>query len=211
MLRAKVTRKHWKHLAFTGTSWTRRGCRSSPSSICGRRDDERRSCTFRKCRVGERSGSLAAFVALLALTSGELIVVGLDAGRAARITALAGLLMAKVGVVMAFFMHARANRRGILVRPGWRSVSPRAPGSCCCWRRPTGSAWRDRGARRAVAMAIARSSLLCSPRRPPGRSARTASRSRRRRRCAWSACSCWCHRPCSSRWRSRCAGSLRRG
>ena len=64
--------------------------------------------------VNARSGALpivAAFVALLALTSGELIVIGLDAGRAARITALAGLLMAKVGVVMAFFMHARANRR----------------------------------------------------------------------------------------------------
>ena len=53
----------------------------------------------------------AAFVALLALTSAELLVVGLDAGRAARITGLAGLLMAKVGLVMAFFMHARANRR----------------------------------------------------------------------------------------------------
>ena len=52
-----------------------------------------------------------AFVVLLALTIGELTVIGLDAGRAARITALAGLLMAKVGVVMAFFMRARANRR----------------------------------------------------------------------------------------------------
>lgn len=64
--------------------------------------------------VNAPSGALpiaAAFVALVALTIGELIVIGLDAGRAARITALAGLLMAKVGVVMAFFMHARANRR----------------------------------------------------------------------------------------------------
>ena len=64
--------------------------------------------------VNASSGTIwiaVAFVALLALTSAELIVVGLDAGRAARITALAGLLMAKVGVVMAFFMHARANRR----------------------------------------------------------------------------------------------------
>lgn len=64
--------------------------------------------------VNAPSGMLriaVAFLALLALTCGELIVVGLEAGRAARITALAGLLMAKVGVVMAFFMHARANRR----------------------------------------------------------------------------------------------------
>jgi hypothetical protein len=52
-----------------------------------------------------------AFVALLALTIGELVVIGLDAGRAPRITALGGLLMAKVGVVLAFVMHARANRR----------------------------------------------------------------------------------------------------
>lgn len=54
---------------------------------------------------------VAAFIALVALTSGELMVIGLDAGRAARITALAGLLMAKVGAVLAFFMHARVNRR----------------------------------------------------------------------------------------------------
>jgi hypothetical protein len=32
-------------------------------------------------------------------------------GRAARITALAGLLMAKVGLVLAFFMRARASRQ----------------------------------------------------------------------------------------------------
>jgi cytochrome c oxidase subunit IV len=53
----------------------------------------------------------AAFAALVALTAGELVVTGLAAGRAARITALAGLLMAKVGLVLAFFMHARASRR----------------------------------------------------------------------------------------------------
>ena len=61
-----------------------------------------------------RSGPLpiaAAFIALLGLTTAELIVIGLDAERAARITALAGLLMAKVCVVMAFFMHARRSRR----------------------------------------------------------------------------------------------------
>jgi heme/copper-type cytochrome/quinol oxidase subunit 4 len=54
----------------------------------------------------------AAFLSLLALTAGELFVVtGLDAGRPARITALAALLMAKVGVVLSFFMHARRDRR----------------------------------------------------------------------------------------------------
>jgi len=61
-----------------------------------------------------RSGILriaATFCLLVVLTIAELIVIGLDAERAARITALAGLLMAKVGAVLAFFMHARANRR----------------------------------------------------------------------------------------------------
>ena len=54
---------------------------------------------------------LAVFALLVALTAGELFVVGMDAERAARITALAGLLMAKVGLVLSFFMRARANRR----------------------------------------------------------------------------------------------------
>ena len=54
---------------------------------------------------------VAAFVALVALTSAELWVVGLEAERAARITALGGLLMAKVGLVLSFFMRARASRR----------------------------------------------------------------------------------------------------
>jgi len=59
-----------------------------------------------------RTGPLvAAFIALVALASCELWVIGLTAGRAARITALAGLLMAKVGLVLAFFMRGRANRR----------------------------------------------------------------------------------------------------
>jgi heme/copper-type cytochrome/quinol oxidase subunit 4 len=61
-----------------------------------------------------RSGILriaATFVLLVALTIAELIVIGLDAERATRVTTLAGLLMVKVGAVMAFFMHARANRR----------------------------------------------------------------------------------------------------
>jgi cytochrome c oxidase subunit IV len=54
---------------------------------------------------------LAVFALLAALTTCELFVAGMDAGRATRITALAGLLMAKVGLVLSFFMRARASRR----------------------------------------------------------------------------------------------------
>jgi heme/copper-type cytochrome/quinol oxidase subunit 4 len=54
---------------------------------------------------------VTAFVALIALTCCELLVVGMAVGRAARITALAGLLMVKVGLVLSFFMRARASRR----------------------------------------------------------------------------------------------------
>jgi hypothetical protein len=51
-------------------------------------------------------------VALLAfLTASELFVAGMDAGRAARITALAGLLMAKVGLVLSWIMGGRAHRQ----------------------------------------------------------------------------------------------------
>jgi heme/copper-type cytochrome/quinol oxidase subunit 4 len=52
----------------------------------------------------------AAFAALVVLTIGELYVAGAPGDRAARITALAGLLIAKVGLVLSFFMHARASR-----------------------------------------------------------------------------------------------------
>ena len=61
-----------------------------------------------------RHGNLAlgaTFTALIGLTSCELIVVGLGMERAARITALAGLLMAKIGLVLFFLMRARENRR----------------------------------------------------------------------------------------------------
>ena len=54
---------------------------------------------------------LAVFALLAALTACELFVPGMDAGRAARITTLAGLMMAKVGLVLSFFMRARASRR----------------------------------------------------------------------------------------------------
>jgi len=48
-----------------------------------------------------------------ALTSLELVVVGLDMERAERITTLAGLLMAKVMLVLAFFMRARTSRPAV--------------------------------------------------------------------------------------------------
>ena len=65
--------------------------------------------------VAARHGNLAlgaTFAALVGLTALELIVVGLGMERAARITTLAGLLMAKVGLVIFLLMRARENRRG---------------------------------------------------------------------------------------------------
>lgn len=53
----------------------------------------------------------AAFCALLALTTAELMVPGLAADRQLRITLLAGLLMAKIGLVFVAFLRVRANRR----------------------------------------------------------------------------------------------------
>ena len=51
------------------------------------------------------------FLLLAGLTAGELWVSALiEAGRPARITALSGLLIAKVGFVVAWVMRARANR-----------------------------------------------------------------------------------------------------
>jgi cytochrome c oxidase subunit IV len=72
----------------------------------------------------------AAFAALLALTALELTVIGLDTGRAARITDLAGLAMTKAAVVLIFFMGLRAERRPLrftallplLVAPGFAVV-----------------------------------------------------------------------------------------
>jgi hypothetical protein len=63
---------------------------------------------------GDRIGGAAiaaAFGALLALTTAELLVPGLAAGRQLRITLLAGLLMAKIGLVLVAFLRVRANRR----------------------------------------------------------------------------------------------------
>ena len=52
-----------------------------------------------------------AFLALVALTAGELAVALGSGNRAARIAALACLLLAKVAVVLTFFMGARTSRR----------------------------------------------------------------------------------------------------
>jgi heme/copper-type cytochrome/quinol oxidase subunit 4 len=51
------------------------------------------------------------FVAIVALTIAELIVIGIDVDRAVRVTALCGLLMAKVGLVLMVFLRVRFRRR----------------------------------------------------------------------------------------------------
>jgi hypothetical protein len=68
--------------------------------------------------VGAASGAkrpataalVAVFALLAALTAGELFVIGMAASRAARIGALGGLLMAKVGIVLSWVMGGRAAR-----------------------------------------------------------------------------------------------------
>jgi hypothetical protein len=66
-------------------------------------------------RVGtQRAETLplaAASGALVALTASELVVTALGTGYAVRIAALAILLAAKVGLLLTFFMGARANWR----------------------------------------------------------------------------------------------------
>jgi len=54
---------------------------------------------------------LAVFGVLVELTACELVVSGLAAAYATRIAVLAGLLAAKVGLVLTFFMRARASWR----------------------------------------------------------------------------------------------------
>jgi len=51
------------------------------------------------------------FVAIVALMIAELTVIGLDVDRAVRVTALSGLLMAKVGLVLVVFLRVRFRRR----------------------------------------------------------------------------------------------------
>lgn len=53
----------------------------------------------------------SAFAALCVLTVAELVVVGSGAGRSARVVALVGLLITKVGVVLSFFLRAAARPR----------------------------------------------------------------------------------------------------
>ena len=56
--------------------------------------------------------ALAAFAALALATGAELwLAVGASGDRATRVTALAGLLTAKGGIVLSWLMGARAHRR----------------------------------------------------------------------------------------------------
>jgi heme/copper-type cytochrome/quinol oxidase subunit 4 len=60
----------------------------------------------------DRLGAAAIGFAILAgLTVAELVVAGLDVGGRARVTALCGLLIAKVGIVLAVFLRVGARRR----------------------------------------------------------------------------------------------------
>jgi caa(3)-type oxidase subunit IV len=62
-----------------------------------------------------RTAYLVAFVALAAITLLEvgIALVHLDAGRAARVTALAGLAMAKAATLLLVFMHLRHEARAL--------------------------------------------------------------------------------------------------
>jgi caa(3)-type oxidase subunit IV len=51
------------------------------------------------------------FLVLVTLTALEITVIGFEIGRAARITALVGLAMAKVAALLLFFMHLRSASR----------------------------------------------------------------------------------------------------
>ena len=57
-----------------------------------------------------------AMAAVAALTVAEILVARSDGERALRITALAGLLMAKVGWVLLIFMRARARAVRVAAR-----------------------------------------------------------------------------------------------
>lgn len=62
---------------------------------------------------GRLRATAIGFLALAILTIAELLVVGLDFGldRAARVTVLCGLLMAKAGLVLAVFLRVGGRRR----------------------------------------------------------------------------------------------------
>lgn len=55
--------------------------------------------------------TVIGFAVLAGLTVAELVVAGLDVGGRARVTALCGLLMAKLAVVLAVFLRVGARRR----------------------------------------------------------------------------------------------------
>jgi|HubBroStandDraft_2_1064218.scaffolds.fasta_scaffold944992_2 heme/copper-type cytochrome/quinol oxidase subunit 4 len=60
----------------------------------------------------DRLGAMVIGFAILAgLTVAELVVAGLDVAGRARVTALCGLLIAKVGIVLAVFSRVGARRR----------------------------------------------------------------------------------------------------
>jgi heme/copper-type cytochrome/quinol oxidase subunit 4 len=59
-------------------------------------------------RVG---ATVIGFAILAGLTVAELVVADLDAAGRARVTALCGLLIAKVGIVLAVFLRVGARRR----------------------------------------------------------------------------------------------------
>ena len=60
-----------------------------------------------------RAAYLGAFAALVAITLLELGVAHAGVGRPARITALAGLAMAKVATLLLVFMHLRREARAL--------------------------------------------------------------------------------------------------
>jgi len=55
--------------------------------------------------------TVIGFAILAGLTVAELAVAGLDVAGRARVTALCGLLIAKVGIVLAVFLRVGARRR----------------------------------------------------------------------------------------------------
>jgi caa(3)-type oxidase subunit IV len=62
-----------------------------------------------------RAQYVLGFLVLVGLTALELIAIRLDVERAARVTALAGLAMAKVALLLWVFMDLRARSRLVQV------------------------------------------------------------------------------------------------
>ena len=64
--------------------------------------------------AGDRdSQQILVFLGLVTLTALEITVIGFEIGRAARITALVGLAMAKGATLLLFFMHLRSASRAL--------------------------------------------------------------------------------------------------